>query len=328
MQITLVVPTSRHPIKWHPNLIEQLKSSVSIGINVVIVDDTFSQDFPKLEFASKTIRTGGRKGPLFSMLAASHHINGGFIAFQNDDDPLMIERLFAQHNKLVESKKSFCTAPVEKRTRQGMPIPYFFGNIRSNKFSEALLLLGAFGFDAALMARIDIIQEMLPVNANYSDWIMGLRHLTDANTTTIKDHPYRYIQHSEQITRNQKGTKFEHFRVVFPEWAARNAMLNLPPLTIEEAFVVTIGPFQRNVRLDYERLNFWFEALKEILEPSDRGNYPFRRSVTIEESIWRRRIWLDFRFRRFQSVWKLVLYPTYTLKWFIDSTLNIGVRGR
>jgi hypothetical protein len=133
------------------------------------------------------------------------------IALMNSDDLVHPERFYRQIRQLEEDKADICVCKIRKfRGRYSKnAIPPLAGNIHYKSFNYINLFIGAYGADATLLGRSDVVKEhqlKFPL-AEHADWFFALENYKDLKVSVLDFKGYFYRMHGNQVTRSKKYIK-------------------------------------------------------------------------------------------------------------------------
>ena len=240
---SLVITTAGKRVPQLDKLLDDIGKKDDPFMEVVVVNDSGSQ----LPITSNTkFREiwSSAKSPFGALVDGVVSSCSKYVAQQNDDDPYVCERLGLQLDKLTKSEKKFSVCPILKTTHFSIPVSSLQKPISYEFYQTLLLLFGAYGSDASLIFDAKYFLSTNPSEFSHlamADWAWGLANMFDSNTCASNKAKYIYIQHSNQITRTKIYSKYIAFSEIYPYWAKRNKIERLPNLTLNEAFLISIG---------------------------------------------------------------------------------------
>jgi hypothetical protein len=264
--LSIVITTTG---KHNANLAHLINSTESVFLQpyeVIVVNDS-NVKLPKLESLHAREVSSSEGTPFGSLIVGVKVANGKYIVQQNDDDPPTFERLSVQLDSIVGTNFTYSVCPVVKVNKFGFKIPTLLQGINYDYYKTLLLLLGSFGSDATLLFEKEpFLKSSLGAFKGFAmaDWAWGLENMSNFNTKAVSSVKYRYLQHTQQITRTARYSKFEAFKEIYYIWAERNSREHLPKLSIEEAFLVSIGSASRIKVESLQNVLEWLESFQEV----------------------------------------------------------------
>lgn len=139
------------------------------------------------------------------------NLKSEFFALMNSDDLVHPERFYRQIRQLQIENSDICVCKIRKFSGKysRIAIPPLAGNVRYNFFNYINLFIGAYGADATMLGRSEIIQKRqlkFPLS-EHADWFFALENYKDLKVSVLNFSGYFYRMHGNQVTRSKKYTK-------------------------------------------------------------------------------------------------------------------------
>jgi glycosyltransferase involved in cell wall biosynthesis len=196
--------------------INSIAKSKNVSVRLILVDSRPGnlqgqkvRIAPELNFIH--INAGKKRNYPNAINVGLENLKSEFFALMNSDDLVHPERLYRQIIQLKEDKADICVCRIQKFTGKNSRnvIPPLAGNIRYNSFNYINLFIGAYGADATLLGRSDVIKKYqlkFPL-VEHADWFFALANYKDLKVSVLNFTGYFYRMHGNQITRSEKYTK-------------------------------------------------------------------------------------------------------------------------
>jgi glycosyltransferase involved in cell wall biosynthesis len=196
--------------------INSIAKSTNVRVKLILVDSRpMNLQGQKVRIPSELnfihIVAGQKRNYPNAINAGLENLKSEFFALMNSDDLVHPERLYRQIMQLKGDRADICVCKMQKFTGKSSRnvIPTLAGNIRYNSFSYVNLFIGAYGADATLLGRSDVIKKhqlKFPL-VEHADWFFALANYKDLKVSVLNFTGYFYRMHGNQITRSEKYKK-------------------------------------------------------------------------------------------------------------------------
>ena len=253
--------------------INSIAESKKARVRLILVDSrSMNLQGQKLRIPSQLkfihVNVGEKRNYPNAINVGLKNLKSEFFALMNSDDLVHPERLYRQIMQLEEDKADICVCRIQKFTGKNSRnvIPPLAGNIRYNSFNYINLFIGAYGADATLLGRSDVIKKhqlKFPL-VEHADWFFALANYKVLKVSVLNFTGYFYRMHRNQITRSEKYTKPNKNLILFIQQNLLSYGFNRYPMKILQAMAMP----NTKPRLSTKELKTLRKLCLEFLENS------------------------------------------------------------
>ena len=214
-EIDIIIPFHRPVDRFLMSAIESAQSSLSVSVNIILINDRESNRNSTLELRKKgyTVIQSNNSGYAECLNLGIRNSNSAYIGILNSDDLQSPQRLSKQIGLMKSEGTSISICRLRKFTRRRR-IFELSGRQLKGKFHKLQLLLGAYGANASLVQVRDINRINYFSNVEMSDWEYAFKFYPE-NISFLDEELYWYRMHPNQITRRKQ----ESPKWLFSEWS-------------------------------------------------------------------------------------------------------------
>lgn len=269
-QVEVILPFHRCDL-FLRQAIESVSNSLNVKISLLLVDDRLSEEInvqseleSVLENVNYRIIRNHNHGYGRSLNLGLQEVRAEFVALMNSDDLISPHKFHRQITKLQETNSDIIICRLQKFFN-GSFIPALAGIPDLGLYSSKLLLLGAYGADATLLGRWEIMNEFrFDESSKTCDWITAFTEFPKLEIVGLNEALYFYRSHENQLTQNVEYAG-NSFTGVYPYWRKFNDSLGLPALNEETAMVIAFpSAMSRGHTVDWVQLGVWIESYLKL----------------------------------------------------------------
>lgn len=218
--VSVVIPT-RNRSQFLPRALNSILNQKYSNFEIIIVDDNSTDDTKKIVevFSSKFkhfiyLQNNQAKGAAYSRYIGIKKATGKYIAFLDDDDEWLQDKIVKQVKKLEENPEiggvSCWYYKINNNYRQKIRLP--------PKVTFDMMLwenfLGSFSFcltKSKITKGLKLDQDL----SSSQDWAFWLVFLQKAKVNIIKEYLVNYHEHSQRRISNTDNLKYEGREKIF-----------------------------------------------------------------------------------------------------------------
>jgi glycosyltransferase involved in cell wall biosynthesis len=301
--------------------IKSVLVSDDVDISLILIDD---RESPQDDLASELGSILG--GFKFKVIVNSNHGYGSslnlglqatsseYVALMNSDDLISPKRIKRQIQVLRDTNSDAVVCGIQKFYRNHY-IPSLAGVPNLNVYHPLFLLLGAYGADATLLGKLEIMQRLKFVESAITcDWLTALGEYPKLRISGIHERLYFYRYHRDQATQN-RVYKSSAFADIYPYWRTYSDSLGLPPIGIHTAAAISLPSFAlEGDPVDIGEMNHWFSSFLKLLNGKQRREAKklIARRLVVQSFIKKKMNWRISTL--FVMGWELLTLRIYGIK--------------
>jgi glycosyltransferase involved in cell wall biosynthesis len=247
-EVDVIIPFHRPIDKFLIEAIESVKNSDGVLARPILVNNTSNTDSTKiLKRMGLFVIEEDKPGYANCLNTGIRLADSEYISFLNSDDIQSINRLKLQISKIENENTNISISRLSKFGRKAN-YRDLAGSQPINFYSKNLLLLGAYGANASLLAKNNFFINKAFKDTELADWEFAFTYYPEY--LSFVDEPlYFYRMHSSQITR----TKIPH-----PTWLPniwRREFQKISDLYIPDTVIFAIAMplvFKQLNKLDFD----------------------------------------------------------------------------
>ena len=217
--------------------IESVSKSAHVNVKLILVDSRpKNQQGQKIKVPTEVnfihINAGQKRLYPNAINQGLKNLKSEFFALMNSDDLVHPERFYRQIRQLKEDKADICVCKIKKfRGKYSrITISPLAGTIRYRTFNYINLFIGAYGADATLLGRSDVVKKhqlKFPL-VEHADWFFALENYKDLKVSVLNFSGYFYRMHGNQVTRSKKYTNLNKNLLLIIQQNLLVPIYNLP----------------------------------------------------------------------------------------------------
>jgi hypothetical protein len=188
----------------------------------------------------------------------------------NSDDLISPKRFKRQIQVLRETDSDAVVCGIQK-FYNNIRIPSLAGVPNLNVYHPMFLLLGAYGADATLLGKLEMMQKLRFIESAVTcDWLTALAEYPKFRISGFDERLYFYRYHSAQVTQNKEYKSYA-FNDIYPYWRTYSDSLGLPPVDMHTAAAISLPSIALDGDpVDIGKMNLWFSDFLRLLNREQR----------------------------------------------------------
>lgn len=257
--------------------IKSVLTSADVDIYLILIDDrpspqedlTFELGSILSGFKFKII-TNSNRGYGSSLNRGLKATSSEYVALMNSDDLISPNRIKRQIQVLRDTDSDAVVCGIQKFYK-AFYIPSLAGVPNLNAYHPLFLLLGAYGADATLLGKLEIMKNLrFAESAVTCDWLTALAEYPRIKISGLNERLYFYRYHSAQATQNKEYKSFA-FTDIYPYWRRYSDSLGLPSVGMQTAAAISLPSLALDRDpVDISEMNLWFSEFLKLLNIEQR----------------------------------------------------------